>query len=64
MNVLLVSAHPLADSYIAAVRSAAISGLQAAGHAVDVADLDAEHFDPCLSRREWEGRRGPAPPAD
>ncbi len=47
VNVLLVSAHPLADSYTAAVRAAAISGLEAAGHVVDVADLDAERFDPC-----------------
>ena len=46
VNVLLVSAHPLADSYVAAVRSAAITGLEAAGHVVDVADLDAERFDP------------------
>jgi putative NADPH-quinone reductase len=60
VNVLLVSAHPLADSYTAAVRAAAISGLEAAGHDVDVADLDAEGFDPCLSRREWEARRGGA----
>ena len=49
--MLLVSAHPLADSYIAAVRGAAVRGLQAAGHVVDVADLDAEGFDPCRSQR-------------
>jgi putative NADPH-quinone reductase len=64
VNVLLVSAHPLADSYVAAVRSAAITGLESAGHVVDVADLDAERFDPCLSWREWEARRGPVGPAD
>jgi NAD(P)H dehydrogenase (quinone) len=47
VNVLLVSAHPLADSYTAAVRAAAVRGLETAGHVVDVADLDAEGFDPC-----------------
>jgi putative NADPH-quinone reductase len=60
VTVLLVSAHPLVDSYTAAVRSAAMTGLEAAGHVVDVADLDAERFDPCLSRQEWEARRRPA----
>ncbi len=62
--MLLVSAHPLADSYIAAVRGAAVRGLQAAGHVVDVADLDAEGFDPCRSQREWETRGEPARPDD
>jgi putative NADPH-quinone reductase len=64
VNVLLVSTHPLADSYVAAVRSAAIAGLEAGGHVVDVADLDAERFDPCLSRREWEARRSRPGAAD
>jgi putative NADPH-quinone reductase len=41
VKVLLVSAHPLAGSYTAAVRAAAVRGLEAAGHMVDVADLDA-----------------------
>jgi putative NADPH-quinone reductase len=63
MNVLLVSAHPLADSYIAAVRSVAIRGLEAAGHVVDVADLDAEGFDPSWSR-DRDGRRRSASPDD
>ena len=60
MNVLLVSAHPLADSYTAAVRAVAISGLEAAGHVVDVADLDAERFDP----RPRETSDRPAQPVD
>jgi putative NADPH-quinone reductase len=64
MNVLVVSAHPLADSYVAAVRSVAITGLESAGHVVDVVDLDAERFDPCLSPREWDARHQPAHVAD
>ena len=57
MRVLLVSAHPLADSFVAAVRAAAISGLRAGGHDVDLLDLDREGFEPRLSLREWESHR-------
>ena len=57
MRVLVVSAHPVPDSYLAAVRAAAISGLTAGGHDVDHVDLDAEGFQPLLSRKEWEGHR-------
>jgi NAD(P)H dehydrogenase (quinone) len=64
VNVLLVSAHPLADSYVAAVRAAAVAGLEAAGHAVDMVDLDAEGFEPRVSRREWERSNRPSRPAE
>jgi NAD(P)H dehydrogenase (quinone) len=57
VRVLLVSAHPVPDSYVAAVRAAAISGLAAGGHDVDDLDLDAESFQPLLTRAEWEGHR-------
>ena len=57
MKVLLVSAHPLADSFVAAVRAAAVSGLHAGGHEVDVLDLDGEGFEPCLSLEEWRAHR-------
>ena len=57
MRVLVVSAHPVPDSYVAAVRAAAISGLVAGGHDVDHLDLDAEGFQPLLTREEWEGHR-------
>jgi NAD(P)H dehydrogenase (quinone) len=55
--VLVVSAHPVPDSYLAAVRAAAISGLAAGGHDVDHLDLDAEGFRPLLTPEEWEGHR-------
>jgi len=41
------------------MRDAAISGLRAAGHSVDVIDLAAEHFNPVMSKSEWDTyRRG------
>ena len=57
VRVLVVSAHPVPDSYVAAVRSAAVRGLATAGHDVDLLDLDAEGFQPLLTREEWEGHR-------
>ena len=57
MRVLVVSAHPVPDSYVAAVRVAAIRGLAAGGHDVDHLDLDTEGFQPVLTREEWEGHR-------
>jgi NAD(P)H dehydrogenase (quinone) len=62
----MVYAHPLADSFVAAVRRSALSGLEAAGHEVDLLDLDAEAFEPCLSLEEWRSHRPgiTAKPAD
>jgi putative NADPH-quinone reductase len=36
------------------MRDAAISGLRAAGHTVDVIDLATEHFNPVMSKSEWD----------
>ncbi|MFO0188782.1 MAG: NAD(P)H-dependent oxidoreductase [Alphaproteobacteria bacterium] len=55
MKILLVSAHPVEDSYNAALRQAAIAALQYAGHVVDHLDLYAEGFDPVLGRAERLG---------
>lgn len=52
MRVLLVYAHPVAESFTAAVRDAALAGLAQAGHEVRVTDLYAENFDPRLSRED------------
>jgi putative NADPH-quinone reductase len=52
MRVLLVHCHPRPDSFSAALRDAAASALQAAGHAVEVRDLHAEGFAPALSAEE------------
>jgi NAD(P)H dehydrogenase (quinone) len=52
MRVLVVFAHPLEDSYGAALRDAVIQSLKEGGHTVDLCDLYREGFDPVLSGRE------------
>jgi NAD(P)H dehydrogenase (quinone) len=52
MKVLVVHAHPRADSYSAALRDAALRGLRAAGHEVELRDLHAENFDPVMRSDE------------
>ncbi|UFN51114.1 NAD(P)H-dependent oxidoreductase [Roseomonas sp. OT10] len=52
MRVLYLYAHPLPDSFHAAIRDAALEGLGRAGHAVDLCDLYAEGFNPVLSPAE------------
>ena len=55
MNLLLVVAHPLQDSYTFAVAAAARDVLTANGHVVDWLDLYAEDFDPRLTASERRG---------
>jgi len=57
VRVLVVSAHPVPDSYVAAVRAAALRGLAAAGHDVDDLDLYAAGFQPLLPLDEWVRHR-------
>ena len=52
MRVLVLYAHPLETSFVAALHSAAVETLRQAGHEVDDCDLYAEGFDPVLSRQE------------
>lgn len=52
MKVLLVHAHPRADSFSTALRDAAVATLAAAGHEVMLRDLYAEGFNPVLSAAE------------
>lgn len=52
MNVLILFAHPVEDSFQAAVHRRVVETLTQAGHTVDDCDLYAEKFDPCLSRAE------------
>ncbi len=52
MRILVVWAHPLADSYSAALRDRAVGALKAAGHDIDLLDLYAEEFDPVMSTQE------------
>jgi NAD(P)H dehydrogenase (quinone) len=52
MRVLVLYAHPLADSYAASLHRAVLDTLTASGHDVDDCDLYAEGFDPVLSPDE------------
>ncbi len=52
MRILVVWAHPLLDSYSAALKDRAVGTLEASGHNVDLLDLYAEDFDPVLSAQE------------
>ena len=54
MNVLVVYAHPRADSFTHRVLSRFLEGLAAAGHRYVVSDLYAERFDPVMSAAEYE----------
>jgi len=52
MRILMVYSHPVAESFVSAMRDAALKGLHEAGHEVRLIDLYAEDFDPRLSRQE------------
>ncbi len=52
MKVLLVHAHPRADSFSTALKDAAVAALESAGHEVMLRDLYAEGFNPVLSAAE------------
>lgn len=52
MKVYVVHCHPLAESFVAAVRDRAVATLERAGHEVRVTDLYAEDFRPELDTDE------------
>ena len=52
MRVLVIYAHPLADSFAAALHRAAVEALSEAGHEVDDCDLYAMGFDPVMTAAE------------
>lgn len=60
MRVLVVYCHPLEDSFVAAVRDAALAQLQADGHEVRLLDLYAMGFDPVLSAQARRDYHTPA----
>lgn len=53
MRVLVVFAHPVENSFSAALHRMVLETLRASGHEVDDIDLYADGFDPRLSREEW-----------
>lgn len=52
MRILVVHAHPVPESFNAALHRAVVGRLAGAGHHVDDCDLYAEGFEPCLSADE------------
>jgi NAD(P)H dehydrogenase (quinone) len=59
MRALVLYAHPVPDSYAAALRDAALAGLAAGGWAPDLLDLYAEGFDPLMTEAERRGYHDP-----
>jgi NAD(P)H dehydrogenase (quinone) len=55
MRILVLFAHPVEDSFNAAIHRTAVETLRAAGHEVDDCDLYAEGFSPVLTREERIG---------
>lgn len=53
MKVLVVFAHPIADSFNSAIHQTVIEELKKAGHTVDDLDLYKEGFQPVLDAEEW-----------
>jgi putative NADPH-quinone reductase len=52
MRVLILAAHPVAESFSAIARDVVVRTLEANRHRVDLCDLYAERFDPVLTREE------------
>jgi putative NADPH-quinone reductase len=52
MRVMVIYAHPLEDSFNAALHRTVVSALRECGHEVDDCDLYAEGFNPVLSAEE------------
>lgn len=52
MRILVLFAHPVEESFAAALHRTAVARLEERGHEVDDCDLYAEGFDPVLSRAE------------
>lgn len=52
MHVIVVYNHPYEGSYCRALLEATLRGLERGGHTADVIDLDADGFDPSMSRAD------------
>jgi NAD(P)H dehydrogenase (quinone) len=52
MRILVLFAHPVETSFGAAVHGKLVEVLRAKGHKVDDCDLNAEGFDPVMSRQD------------
>jgi NAD(P)H dehydrogenase (quinone) len=61
MRVLVIYAHPLADSFAAALHQSVVAALRSGGHEVDDCDLYAAAFDPVLRAAERRAYNTPSP---
>jgi NAD(P)H dehydrogenase (quinone) len=61
MRVLVLFAHPLADSFAASLHRAVVDALAEAGHEVDDCDLYASGFDPVMTPAERRAHNTPHP---
>lgn len=61
MRVLVIYAHPLGQSFAAALHQAVLAALRRGGHEVDDCDLYAIGFDPVPSAAERESYNTPSP---
>ena len=61
MRVLVLYAHPLTDSFAAALHRTVVATLRGRGHEVDDCDLYAEGFDPILTPAERAAYNTPHP---
>jgi len=61
MRILVLFAHPLADSLAAALHRTVVDALSAAGHEVDDCDLYASGFDPVMTPAERRAHNSPNP---
>jgi putative NADPH-quinone reductase len=52
MRVMVVYAHPVSESFNAAIRDAVVATLRGRGHEVDLCDLYAENFPAIMSRED------------
>jgi len=52
MRVLVLYAHPVEESFVAALHRRVVDTLRSRGHEVDDCDLNVEGFDPVLSRQD------------
>ena len=52
MRVLVLYAHPVETSFVAALHGKVVETLRAGGHEVDDCDLNVEGFDPVMSRQD------------
>ena len=60
MRVLVVFAHPLENSYTAALSQVVVDTLKAGGHTVDFCDLYREGFNPVMSASQRSAYRDTA----